>query len=66
MGTLTSPHHCSIRLLSPQVLLCMQDLAAICAELHPREPRLRPPRVPAATGKRRLRHGGARGALSLK
>ncbi|XP_064889921.1 cilia- and flagella-associated protein 73 [Columba livia] len=48
------------------VLLCMQDLAAICAELHPREPGLRPPRVPAATGKHRLRHGGARGALSLK
>ncbi|KAK2523025.1 hypothetical protein Q9233_010384, partial [Columba guinea] len=48
------------------VLLCMQDLAAICAELHPKEPGLRPPRVPAATGKHRLRHGGAGGALSLK
>ncbi|PKK22734.1 coiled-coil domain containing 42B [Columba livia] len=48
------------------VLLCMQDLAAICAELHHREPGLRPPCVPAATGKHRLRHGGARGALSLK
>ncbi|GAB0196807.1 cilia- and flagella-associated protein 73 [Grus japonensis] len=31
------------------VLLCMQDLAAICADLHPREPRLRPPHLPAAT-----------------
>ncbi|XP_042661520.1 cilia- and flagella-associated protein 73 [Tyto alba] len=31
------------------VLLCMQDLAAICAELCPRQPGPRPPRFPAAT-----------------
>ncbi|NWX00794.1 CC42M protein, partial [Caloenas nicobarica] len=38
------------------VLLCMQDLAAICTELRAREPGLRPPRVPAATGTHRLCH----------
>ncbi|XP_071619422.1 cilia- and flagella-associated protein 73 isoform X2 [Heliangelus exortis] len=35
------------------VLLCMQDLAAICAELLPREPGPCPPRLPAATSTRR-------------
>ncbi|NXS95870.1 CC42M protein, partial [Jacana jacana] len=42
------------------VLLCMQDLAAICAELCPREPGLCPPRLPAATSTRPLCQGGAR------
>ncbi|XP_069727393.1 cilia- and flagella-associated protein 73 isoform X2 [Phaenicophaeus curvirostris] len=37
------------------VLLCMQDLAAICAELHPGQPGLCPPHLPAATS-----HGGAK------
>ncbi|NWH77974.1 CC42M protein, partial [Piaya cayana] len=37
------------------VLLCMQDLAAICAELHPGQPGLHPPHLPVATS-----HGGAR------
>ncbi|XP_030357336.1 cilia- and flagella-associated protein 73 [Strigops habroptila] len=35
------------------VLLCMQDLAAICAELHPRQPGPGPPGLPAATSVRR-------------
>ncbi|NWQ85659.1 CC42M protein, partial [Burhinus bistriatus] len=34
------------------VLLCMQDLAAICAELRPRDPGLCPPHLPAATSTR--------------
>ncbi|NXK24266.1 CC42M protein, partial [Arenaria interpres] len=42
------------------VLLCMQDLAAICAELCPREAGPCPPRLPAATSTRPLRQGGAR------
>ncbi|NXN33957.1 CC42M protein, partial [Nycticryphes semicollaris] len=42
------------------VLLCMQDLAAICAELCPREEGLCPPRLPAATSTQPLRQGGAR------
>ncbi|XP_075625952.1 cilia- and flagella-associated protein 73 isoform X3 [Balearica regulorum gibbericeps] len=46
------------------VLLCMQDLAAICANLHPREPRLRPPRLPAATSTLPMRPRGARVSLS--
>lgn len=40
-----------------QVLLCMQDLAAICAELHPRQPGP----CPAATS---VHHRGARVPLS--
>uniref|UniRef100_A0A8B9INY0 Uncharacterized protein n=1 Tax=Anser cygnoides TaxID=8845 RepID=A0A8B9INY0_ANSCY len=43
---------------SPQVLLCMQDLAAICAELRPKEPGLGPPRVPATTTTRPRHHRG--------
>lgn len=43
---------------SPQVLLCMQDLAAICAELRPKEPGLGPPRVPATTTTRPWHHRG--------
>ncbi|NXJ69213.1 CC42M protein, partial [Rostratula benghalensis] len=42
------------------VLLCMQDLAAICAELCPREEGPCPPRLPAATSTQPLRQGGAR------
>ncbi|NXN71546.1 CC42M protein, partial [Himantopus himantopus] len=42
------------------VLLCMQDLAAICAELRPGEPGLCPPRLPAATSTHPVRHRGAR------
>ncbi|NXV86628.1 CC42M protein, partial [Calonectris borealis] len=42
------------------VLLCMQDLAAIGAELRPRQPGLRAPRLPAATSTHPLRHGAAR------
>ncbi|XP_059683887.1 cilia- and flagella-associated protein 73 [Gavia stellata] len=42
------------------VLLCMQDLAAICAELRPRQPGPCPPRLPAATSMHPLRHGAAR------
>nr|XP_047919608.1 cilia- and flagella-associated protein 73 isoform X7 [Anser cygnoides] len=40
------------------VLLCMQDLAAICAELRPKEPGLGPPRVPATTTTRPRHHRG--------
>ncbi|XP_035196790.1 cilia- and flagella-associated protein 73 [Oxyura jamaicensis] len=40
------------------VLLCMQDLAAICAELHPKEPGLGPPRVAATTTTHPRRHRG--------
>ncbi|XP_064322228.1 cilia- and flagella-associated protein 73 isoform X2 [Phalacrocorax carbo] len=42
------------------VLLCMQDLAAICAELRPRQPGPCPPRLPMATSTRPLRQGRAR------
>ncbi|NXJ48588.1 CC42M protein, partial [Spizaetus tyrannus] len=42
------------------VLLCMQDLAAISAELLPRQPGTCPPRLPVATSISPLRHGGAR------
>ncbi|NXI46239.1 CC42M protein, partial [Galbula dea] len=42
------------------VVLCMQDLAAICAELHPRQPEPGPPHLLAATSMRPLRHRGAR------
>ncbi|NXC77538.1 CC42M protein, partial [Anhinga anhinga] len=42
------------------VLLCMQDLAAICAELRPRQQGLCPPRLPVATSMHPLRQGGAR------
>ncbi|CAM9567565.1 unnamed protein product [Bubo scandiacus] len=42
------------------VLLCLQDLAAICAELCPRQPRPCPPPLPAATSTCPQRHGGAR------
>ncbi|XP_052652981.1 cilia- and flagella-associated protein 73 [Harpia harpyja] len=42
------------------VLLCVQDLAAISAELRPRQPGTCPPRLPVATGISPLRHGGAR------
>ncbi|KAM6051583.1 cilia- and flagella-associated protein 73 [Theristicus caerulescens] len=42
------------------VLLCMQDLAAICAELRPRQPGPRSPRLPVATSVRPLRRRGAR------
>uniref|UniRef100_A0A8C3D715 Uncharacterized protein n=1 Tax=Cairina moschata TaxID=8855 RepID=A0A8C3D715_CAIMO len=38
------------------VLLCLQDLAAVCAELRPKEPGLGPPRVPAPTTTTRPRH----------
>lgn len=41
---------------SLQVLLCLQDLAAVCAELRPKEPGLGPPRVPAPTTTTRPRH----------
>ncbi|XP_066835032.1 cilia- and flagella-associated protein 73 isoform X7 [Anser cygnoides] len=40
------------------VLLCMQDLAAICAELRPKEPGPGPPRVPATTTTRPRHHRG--------
>ncbi|XP_040433160.1 cilia- and flagella-associated protein 73 isoform X1 [Cygnus olor] len=40
------------------VLLCMQDLAAICAELCPKEPGLGPPRVPATITTRPRHHRG--------
>ncbi|KAM6378048.1 cilia- and flagella-associated protein 73 isoform 2-T2 [Pluvialis apricaria] len=54
---LEAAHHAVLQ----EVLRCMQDLAAItCAELRPREPGLRPPRLPAATSTRTVRHGGAR------
>ncbi|NXW04157.1 CC42M protein, partial [Fregetta grallaria] len=42
------------------VLLCMQDLAAICAELRPRQPGPRAPCLRAATSMHLLRHGAAR------
>ncbi|NWI27988.1 CC42M protein, partial [Sula dactylatra] len=42
------------------VLLCMQDMAAVCAELHLRQPGPCPPRLPVATSMRPLRQGGAR------
>ncbi|KAF1502767.1 Coiled-coil domain-containing protein 42 like-2, partial [Eudyptula minor novaehollandiae] len=42
------------------VLLCMQDLTAICAELRPRQMGPCPPRLPAATSMHPRRHGGAR------
>lgn len=48
------------RSLSPQVLLCMQDLAAISAELRPRQQGPCPPRLPIATSISPLHHGGAR------
>ncbi|NXW46450.1 CC42M protein, partial [Nyctiprogne leucopyga] len=38
------------------VLLCMQGMAAICAELCPRQPGLSLPRLPAATNTCPLRH----------
>lgn len=59
-GTFTSPDGCGIRLPSLQVLLCMQDLTAICAELRPRQMGPCPPRLPAATSMHPRRHGGAR------
>ncbi|NXG77071.1 CC42M protein, partial [Baryphthengus martii] len=43
------------------VLLCIQDLAAICTELRPRQPGPCPTRLVVATSMRTLRHGGARG-----
>ncbi|NWU50542.1 CC42M protein, partial [Dromas ardeola] len=42
------------------VLLCMRDLAALCPELHPREPGLCPQGLPAATSTQPLCQGGAR------
>ncbi|XP_072736515.1 cilia- and flagella-associated protein 73 [Ciconia boyciana] len=42
------------------VLLCMQDLAAICAELRPRQPGPCPPPLPAATSMHPLRHRAVR------
>ncbi|NXI97883.1 CC42M protein, partial [Psophia crepitans] len=46
------------------VLLCIQDLAALCAHPPTREPRPRPPRLPEATTTRPMRPGGARVPLS--
>ncbi|XP_068269032.1 cilia- and flagella-associated protein 73 [Nyctibius grandis] len=46
------------------VLLCMQGLAASCAEPCPRQPGTRPPRLPAATSRHPVRRGGARVPLS--
>ncbi|XP_069651400.1 cilia- and flagella-associated protein 73 isoform X2 [Haliaeetus albicilla] len=46
------------------VLLCMQDLAAISAELRPRQLGTCPPRLPVATSINPLRHGGAKVPLS--
>ncbi|NXI70490.1 CC42M protein, partial [Anseranas semipalmata] len=46
------------------VLLCMQDLAAICAELHPKEPGLRPPHLPATTSTHPRCHRGVTVPLS--
>ncbi|NXS65133.1 CC42M protein, partial [Pandion haliaetus] len=48
------------------VLLCMQDLAALCAELHPRQPGTCPPRLSIATSTSPLHHGGARVPPSQK
>ncbi|KAM9281825.1 cilia- and flagella-associated protein 73 [Morus bassanus] len=42
------------------VLLCMQDLAAVCAELRPRQTGPCPLHLPVATSTRPLRQGGAR------
>ncbi|XP_075575059.1 cilia- and flagella-associated protein 73 [Pelecanus crispus] len=42
------------------VLLCLQDLAAICAELRPRQPGPSPQRLPIATSTSPLRHRAAR------
>ncbi|NXD82521.1 CC42M protein, partial [Halcyon senegalensis] len=42
------------------VLLCMQDLADICAELCPGQPGPCPPHSPIAASTHSLRHGGAR------
>ncbi|NXX61750.1 CC42M protein, partial [Scopus umbretta] len=42
------------------VLLCMQDLTAICAELRPTQPGPPPRRLPVAASVRPLRHRGAR------
>ncbi|NXH10210.1 CC42M protein, partial [Bucco capensis] len=42
------------------VVLCMQDLAAVCAEPHPRQSEPCPLRLPAATSTRLLHHRGAR------
>ncbi|NWH44399.1 CC42M protein, partial [Fregata magnificens] len=42
------------------VLLCMQELAAICAELRPRQPGPCPPHLPIATRMRPLHRRGAR------
>ncbi|XP_075290592.1 cilia- and flagella-associated protein 73 isoform X5 [Opisthocomus hoazin] len=41
-----------------KVLLCMQDLAAVCTELRPGDPAPCPPRSPAAARMRPLRRGG--------
>ncbi|KAM9178860.1 cilia- and flagella-associated protein 73 [Mergus octosetaceus] len=46
------------------VLLCLQDLAAICAELRPREPGLGPPRMPAPTTTRPWHHRAVMGPPS--
>ncbi|NXV76465.1 CC42M protein, partial [Atlantisia rogersi] len=46
------------------VRLCMQDLAAICADLCPKELRLCPPRLPAATSTHPLHPRGARVPLT--
>ncbi|NWU61805.1 CC42M protein, partial [Pterocles burchelli] len=48
------------------MLLCVQDLAAICAQPRPRERGPRPQRLPAATSTRAPRHGGPRVPLSQK
>ncbi|NXG63902.1 CC42M protein, partial [Hemiprocne comata] len=46
------------------VLLCMEDMANICAEFLPRELGPCPPHLPPATSTLPLRHGGARVPLS--
>ncbi|XP_075290589.1 cilia- and flagella-associated protein 73 isoform X2 [Opisthocomus hoazin] len=58
MGTAVSLDGHGTRLPSPQVLLCMQDLAAVCTELRPGDPAPCPPRSPAAARMRPLRRGG--------